>query len=64
MRDDIQYILSGKSLVSTIILSKQPAVTLKEAKSLVQFADDNNLWVENININLSVSQGAGQKISK
>ena len=34
----------------------------EETKSLVQFADDNNLWVENINIDLYVSQGAEQKV--
>jgi len=33
----------------------------EETKSLVQFADDNNLWVD-ININLYVSQGAEQKV--
>ena len=51
-----------RAQLSTIILSKQPAVNLKEAKSLVQFADDNNLWVENINVDLYVSQGAEQKV--
>jgi hypothetical protein len=30
----------------------------EETKSLIQFADDNYLWVENINIDLYVSQGA------
>jgi hypothetical protein len=34
----------------------------EETKSLVQFADDNNLWVENINIDIYVSQGAEQKV--
>jgi hypothetical protein len=34
----------------------------EETKRLVQFADDNNLWVENINIDLYVSQGAEQKV--
>jgi uncharacterized membrane protein YcaP (DUF421 family) len=68
-----------RAKLSTIILSKQPAVTLKEAKeqaqwlktnsstkkketkSLIQFAEDNNLWVD-INIDLYVSQGAEQKV--
>ena len=30
----------------------------EETKSLIQLADDNHLWVENINIDLYVSQGA------
>ena len=34
----------------------------EETKSLFQFADDNNLWVENINIDLYVSQGTEQKV--
>ena len=34
----------------------------EETKSLVQFADDNNLWVDNINLDLYVSQGAEQKV--
>ena len=34
----------------------------EETKSLIQLADDNHLWVENINIDLYVSQGAEQKV--
>jgi hypothetical protein len=34
----------------------------EEKKSLIQFADDNNLWVENIDIGLYISQGAEQKV--
>ena len=34
----------------------------EETKSLIQFAIDNNLWVENINIDLYLSQGAEQKV--
>jgi hypothetical protein len=34
----------------------------EETKSLIQFVEDNNLWVENINIKLFVSQGAEQKV--
>jgi hypothetical protein len=34
----------------------------EETKSLIQFAEENNLWVENINIELYVSQGAEQKV--
>ena len=33
----------------------------EETKSLIQFAEDNNLWVD-INIDLYVSQGAEQKV--
>jgi hypothetical protein len=34
----------------------------EETKSLIQFAGDNNLWIENINIDLYLSQGAEQKV--
>jgi hypothetical protein len=34
----------------------------EETKSLIQLVDDNHLWVENINIDLYVSQGAEQKV--
>ena len=34
----------------------------EETKRLVQFIQDNNLWVDNINIDLYVSQGAEQKV--
>ena len=34
----------------------------EETKSLIQLAEENNLWVENINIDLYVSQGAEQKV--
>lgn len=34
----------------------------EETKSLIQFVEYNNLWVENINIELFVSQGAEQKV--
>lgn len=34
----------------------------EETKSLVRFADDNKLWVDNINIDFYVSQGAEQKV--
>jgi hypothetical protein len=41
---------------------EQQQLKEEETKSLVQFADDNNLWVENINIDLYVSQGTEQKV--
>ena len=34
----------------------------EEKKSLIQFADTNKLWVEDINIDLYLSQGAEQKV--
>jgi hypothetical protein len=34
----------------------------EETKNLIQFAEVNNLWVDNINIDLYVSQGAEQKV--
>lgn len=34
----------------------------EEKKSLIQFAEDNNFWVENIDLALYISQGAEQKV--
>ena len=34
----------------------------EETKRLVQFIEENDLWVNNINIDLYVSQGAEQKV--
>ncbi len=34
----------------------------EETKRLIQFVDDNSLWIDNINIELYVSQGAEQKV--
>jgi uncharacterized protein (DUF1499 family) len=34
----------------------------EETKRLIQFVDDNDLWVDNIAIDLYVSQGAEQKV--
>jgi hypothetical protein len=80
MRDDIQYILSGKSQVkhhhliqtacsylkgsqgASSMAKDQQQLKEEETKSLIQFAGDNNLWVDNIDIDLYVSQGAEQKV--
>ena len=34
----------------------------EETKSLIQFTESNSLWVDNINIDLYLSQGAEQKV--
>jgi len=34
----------------------------EETKSLIQFTESNSLWIENINIDLYLSQGAEQKV--
>jgi hypothetical protein len=34
----------------------------EETKRLIQFVNDHNLWVNNVNIELYVSQGAEQKV--
>ena len=34
----------------------------EETKRLIQFVNDHNLWVDNVNIELYVSQGAEQKV--
>jgi hypothetical protein len=33
----------------------------EETKSLIQYAEDNHLWVENINIDLYISQGRNKR---
>ena len=53
--------LKGSQGTSSMVKDQQQFKE-EETKSLVQFADDNNLWVENINIDLYVSQGAEQKV--
>ena len=34
----------------------------EETKRLIQFVNDHNLWINNVNIELYVSQGADQKV--
>ena len=34
----------------------------EETKRLIQFVNDHNLWINNVNIELYVSQGAEQKV--
>lgn len=34
----------------------------EETKRLIKFVNDHNLWVDNVNIDLYVSQGAVQKV--
>jgi hypothetical protein len=41
---------------------KQQQIKEQETKKLIQFADHNNLWIENINLENYVSQGAEQKV--
>jgi hypothetical protein len=43
------------------MVKDQQQLKEEETKSLIQFAEDNNLWVD-INIDLYVSQGAEQKV--
>jgi hypothetical protein len=80
MKDDIQYILSGKSqvkhhhLIQTAcsylkgsegtgkMAQNQQQLKEQEAEKLIQFASDLNLWVESINLDNYVSQGAEQKV--
>lgn len=75
MKDEIQYILSGKSQVkhhhliqtacSYLKRSQAPGSVVKnqqqnkdqETKRLIEFADQNNLWISNINIENYVSHG-------
>jgi len=70
MRDDIQYILSGKSQVkhhhliqaacsylkgsqgTSSMVKDQQLYKEEETKRLVQFIEEKDLWVDNINIEL------------
>jgi hypothetical protein len=80
MKDEIQYILSGKSQVKHCHLIQTACSYLKrsqgagsvaqeykqnkqqERESLIQFANQENLWLANINVENYVSQGAEQKV--
>ncbi|MFD3293497.1 hypothetical protein SKC35_07350 [Aquirufa sp. KTFRIE-69F] len=80
MKDEIQYILSGKSQVKHCHLIQTTCSYLKrsqgagsvaeeykqnkqkERESLIQFANQENLWLTDINVENYVSQGAEQKV--
>jgi hypothetical protein len=80
MKDEIQYILSGKSQVKHCHLIQTACSYLKrsqgagsvaqeykqnkqqERESLIEFANQENLWLANINVENYVSQGAEQKV--
>ena len=53
--------LKGSKGTSSMVKDQQQHKE-EETKSLIQFAEDNKLWVENINIDLYVSEGAEQKV--
>jgi hypothetical protein len=53
--------LKGSQGASSMVKDQQQHKE-EETKSLIQFAEDNKLWVENINIDLYVSEGAEQKV--
>lgn len=80
MKDEIQYILSGKSQVKHCHIIQTACSYLKrsqgagsvaqeykqnkqqERESLIEFANQENLWLANINVENYVSQGAEQKV--
>ena len=80
MKDEIQYILSGKSQVKHCHLIQTTCSYLKrsqgagsvaeeykqnkqqERESLIQFANQEKLWLADINVENYVSQGAEQKV--
>lgn len=43
---------------SSMVKNQQQYKEEEETKRLIQFVNDNNLWVVNINIELYLSQGA------
>lgn len=53
--------LKGSQGTSSMVKDQQQHKE-EETKSLIRFADDNKLWVDNINIDFYVSQGAEQKV--
>ena len=53
--------LKGSQGTSTMAKDQQQHKE-EDTKRLVQFIEENNLWVDNINIDLYVSQGAEQKV--
>jgi hypothetical protein len=80
MKDEIQYILSGKSQVKHCHLIQTTCSYLKrsqgagsvaeeykqnkqqERESLIEFANQEKLWLADINVENYVSQGAEQKV--
>jgi len=51
-----------RSQEASSVAKNQQQLKEQETKKLIQFADQNNLWVNNINIDNYVSQGAEQKV--
>ena len=49
--------LKGSQGTSSMVKNQQQYKE-EETKRLIQFVNDNNLWVDNINIELYLSQGA------
>jgi len=47
---------------SSSMVKNQQQYKEEETKRLIQYVNDNNLWVDNINIELYISQGAEQKV--
>ncbi len=53
--------LKGSQGASSMVKNQQQYKE-EETKRLIQFVNDNNLWVDNLNIELYLSQGAEQKV--
>jgi hypothetical protein len=53
--------LKGSQGASSMVKNQQQYKE-EETKRLIQYVIDNNLWVDNINIELYISQGAEQKV--
>ena len=53
--------LKGSQGSSSMVKNQQQNKE-EETKRLIQYVNDNNLWVDNINIELYISQGAEQKV--
>lgn len=50
--------MTKKSQVASSMVKNQQQYKEEETKRLIQFINDNNLWVDNINVELYLSQGA------
>lgn len=62
--DFIQTIISflRRSERTSNLVKEDKYFKEKETKSLIEFIQENNLWVENINLENYISQGAEQKV--
>ena len=54
--------MTKKSQGTSSMVKNQQQYKEEETNRLIQFVNDNNLWVDNLNIELYLSQGAEQSL--